>query len=293
MAFLLCLVLLLVHCMYEGRWLPLPSFVGSFAVIAFLFIFPFTRYNFGYWFNHGQLPHSSRVDPFEIINEFLTASEWIKFYLFIILLIILAEFKNLRTYFSNKKTNLFLLLSLGFLFRPASCRLPAIRHRITIFTFTLLLCLYLIRLSLVGFASITFFYRKPVVICGLGILLWWSGTYWKYFQRMVQRAMPATQQKHHRENVVNRNTYQINLDTADIPLSKWKFSGLKSLHNIYLPGQTVAGIDRLMSMDVVKSGKPLHVLNMTELYAAGGGIALSTGARTRPAALVSFGCGHV
>src|SRR5438045_8579279 len=48
-------------------------------------------------------------------------------------------------------------------------------------------------------------------------------------------------------------------------MSQWRNSSLKSLHNIYLPQQTNAGIDRLLHMDLLKSGRPLRVLNMTEL----------------------------
>lgn len=77
--------------------------------------------------------------------------------------------------------------------------------------------------------------------------------------------MPVAVRGKAHENIVNRNTYKIDQDTADIPMSKWKFSTLKSLRKIYLPGPTVEGINRLMSMDILKSGKPLRVLNMTEL----------------------------
>ena len=48
-------------------------------------------------------------------------------------------------------------------------------------------------------------------------------------------------------------------------MSQWKLSPFKSLHKIYLPQLTIEGMERLLNRDVLKSGKPLRVLNMTEL----------------------------
>ena len=66
-------------------------------------------------------------------------------------------------------------------------------------------------------------------------------------------------------NVVNRNTYLIELDTTSIPLDKWRLTNLPTLHKILVPGPTADGIERLMQSDLVKSGKKLKVLNMSEL----------------------------
>ncbi|HUQ97125.1 MAG TPA: hypothetical protein VM010_05640 [Chitinophagaceae bacterium] len=265
MAILLCLVLLLSHCLYEKKWQPLLIYIGSLFLIGTLFIYPLTKYNFSYWFNHGQPPHSSRVDPYEIIAEFLSASEWLKFYFFLVLLLAAAQFRTWKTFFTDKAFFFFLLLTLGILAQASILQVTSYTppdNNIYFHSFA-------IAFILSGFATylkFNFYQLRPLLLCGAGLMLWWSGTYWRYFQKIARRAMSATAQTTTTsENVVNRNTYKLNFDTSDIPLSEWRFSSLPSLHKIYLPGPTVDGIDRLMQMDLIKSGKPLRVLNMTEL----------------------------
>ena len=102
----------------------------------------------------------------------------------------------------------------------------------------------------------------------LGILLWWSSVYWKYIQRIAERIFPQEEMavSSSGENVVNRNTFMIfPEDTTDVPVAGWKYSNLKSFDRIYMPPSTVAGISRIMEMDIVKNKKDLHVLNMSEL----------------------------
>jgi len=49
-------------------------------------------------------------------------------------------------------------------------------------------------------------------------------------------------------------------------MSEWRTIPLKAFNKILLPGPTVDGINRIMTMDMVKGGgKDLRVLNMTEL----------------------------
>ena len=265
MAFLLCFALLLVYCIYEKKWLPLLYFTGSFLLIAALFIYPLMSYRFSYWFNHGQPPHTSRVDPFEIADEFLLGSQWIKFYVFLVLLLALVHFKTWKHFFGDKQTILFLALTLGILAQASILQVTSYTppdNNIYFHSFSVAFILtYLSRYLQVDFNRL-----KPLLLCTAGLLLWWSGSYWQYLQRIAKRAMPASAAKVNTgENIVSRKTYKIDTDTSDVPLSQWKFSGLKSLHKIYLPGPTVDGINRLMGIDLVKSGKRLRVLNMSEL----------------------------
>src|SRR6476619_1901498 len=60
LALVLCLALLTYYCFTEKKWKPLIIFVLSYLVIALIIILPLAQYNFGYWFNHGQPPHTSR-----------------------------------------------------------------------------------------------------------------------------------------------------------------------------------------------------------------------------------------
>lgn len=265
MAFLLCLVLLVCHCLYEKKWMPLAVFLGSLAVVAFLGIYPFTKYNFGYWFNHGQPPHTARVNPFDIVDEFLSQSQWLKFYLFVILLLAFARFKTWRTFVNDKLSVFFLLLTLGILLQASVLQITSYTppdNNIYFHSFAVAFILT----NLLPYLGVDLYRLKPLLLCAFGLLLWWSGTYWNYFQRVARRLMPSSVAKTSSgENVVNRHTYKIDRDTTDIPQSRWKFSNLKTLRRIYMPEQTVQGIDRLMHMDLLKSGRPLRVLNMTEL----------------------------
>lgn len=266
MAVLLCSGLLVCHCLYERRWQPLLIFFGSLAVIAFIGIYPFTKYNFAYWFNHGQPPHTARVAPFDIVSEFLGQSQWIKFYLFFTVLLAFTHFKSWRAFFSNKISVFFLLLTLGILLQASILQITSYTppdNNIYYHSFAVAFILT----HLVPHLSIDLNRLRPLLLCAFGLLLWWSGTYWNYFQRVVKRALPAsTTRAKSGENVVNRHTYKIDLDTTgEIPQSKWKFSKLKTLHRIYMPEPTVQGVERLLNMDLLKSGKPLRVLNMTEL----------------------------
>src|SRR5207245_10729229 len=119
LAFILCLVLLVYHALVERKLLPAAVFLGSFLAIGFLFIYPLTKYNFGYWFNHGQPPHTARVSVFDIVEDFFWGSQWIKFYLFIILLTGIARYRNWRSLVLDKKAGVFLLLTIGILAETA------------------------------------------------------------------------------------------------------------------------------------------------------------------------------
>ncbi|HEY0058029.1 MAG TPA: hypothetical protein VGB56_02780, partial [Flavisolibacter sp.] len=107
---------------------------------------------------------------------------------------------------------------------------------------------------------------KPLIIGTFGLLLWWSGTYWKYIERIAQRSLvkKASPVKGE-ENIVNRSTYKLNPEPKDIPMSKWVFSGLKSFEKIYMPAPTVEGIHRLKKLNLVQPNTNQKVLNMTEL----------------------------
>jgi hypothetical protein len=96
------------------------------------------------------------------------------------------------------------------------------------------------------------------------LLLWWSSTFWKYIQRIVERSMPAAQAAPvGGENVVNRRTYMINRDTTEVQMGDWVFSQRPTFKKIYMPASTAAGIERLVALS--KAPVKPSVLNMTEL----------------------------
>ena len=264
LAILLAIALLTCHCIYEKRWTGFVVFIACLAVIGTLFIYPLLQYNFGYWFNHGQEPHTARLSLSEIINDFFSASEWIKFYLFFTVLLVMASIKNEGAWIKQKRNGIFLLLTLGILAEAAVLQVTSYTppdNNIFFHSFGFVFLLS----GLVPFLNLDFSNLKPVVIALLGLLLWWSGTYWQYMERFVNRAMPSAKGTNSTENIVNRNTYKISTINKGLSMSRWVFSGLPSFKEMYMPAPTVQGIQRLMNLEAFKGKQNLHVLNMTEL----------------------------
>jgi hypothetical protein len=267
MGFLLGMALVFYSCFKDRKWIPLFVYAGSFVVILILFIAPFLKYGFGYWFNHGQAPHAARIAPFELIDEFFTHSQWLKFYVFLLIIILLLRFRTWKQLWQDKTEMLFLLLTAGILVEAAVFQVTSYTppdNNIFYHSFAIAYILMsLSRLSAIDFNS-----RRIVIACTLGVMLWWSGVYWKYIQRIAERAFPPDQSvvSSTGENVVNRKTYMIHpVDSTDIPLNQWVFSGLRSFHKIYMPQPTVDGIRRLLARNDLRQNKDLRVLNMTEL----------------------------
>jgi hypothetical protein len=265
LAFLLCVILLICHCLYEKKWTPLIIYVASFLLTAFAIIAPVAQYNFAYWFNYGQPPHTSRVSVFEIADEFFAGSQWIKFYLFIIVILAIAHYKNWKAVFIQKRSTVFLLLTLGILAEATVLQITSYTppdNNIFFHSFAFAFILSFID----DFLHVNFFKIRTIAISVCLLLMWWSGIFWKYLQRISPVLTPGVERVSSTgENIVNRNTYMLLNDSTDVPMSQWTFTRLKSFAGIYMPKPTVDGIDRLLNMDLVKGNKNLSVLNMTEL----------------------------
>jgi hypothetical protein len=282
LALLVACGMLAAHGVLTGKWMPLLIFGGSLIVLLFLVILPFLPYGFGYWFNHGQAPHSSRVSGFDIATEFFGSSQWIKFYFFVIVLLALVRYRSLAMLKADPAGAMLLVLTLGMLAEAAILQVtsytpPDNNIFFHSFAFACLLSLLApllpVSLDRPGFAL--------VLVCG--ILLWWSGVWWKYMGRLsgapavAAAAAPGAGgnggaggnngETGNKENVVNKDNYMINRDTTkDIPTEQWVQCGLPAFHKITMPAPTADGIHRLMETDLVKNGKgQLRVLNMSEL----------------------------
>jgi len=269
LAMLIALALLLYNALVDKKWFPLLVFIASVIVTGMAMILPFTGYHFGYWFNHGQPPHTARMSIGDIIKEFLSSSQWLKFYIMIIAILLLVTVKDWKAYWRNKQQMIFTLLTLGVLAEAAIFQVTSYvptDNNIFFHSFAFVFILSLLAVML----PINFNTWKPVLVCTAGVLLWWSHVYWKYIERFVIKpggevVTTTTYNGHEYADVVNRNTYIIQMDTTDIPLNQWRVPKLKSFEKILLPGPTVDGIERLMNMDLVKNRKDLKVLNMSEL----------------------------
>jgi hypothetical protein len=287
MAFFIAGALLACHCYLEKRWMALGIFAGSFVLVCCILILPFSGGGFSYWFNHGQPPHTARISAFDIAEEFFGGSQWIKFYFFLTLALAVVCYRSRAAFLADKKGLLLLILTWAILgealvFQVTSYTPPDNNIFFHAFAFA---CIFSL-LSLI--VPVNFERPRMVVIVTAGIMLWWSGTWWKYTQRVFAKILPHQEVSKSAtgENVVNRSTYMIGRNTGDtakdIPMDQWVECGLPSFQRITMPAPTAAGIHRLLDMDLVKkyredrgkagsggmvNGHPggLRVLNMSEL----------------------------
>ncbi len=282
LALLIALALFGYDLIRQKAWKAPLIYLAAFFVTGLIMILPLLPHHFGYWFNYGQFPHSSRMSVSDILKEFLLNSQWIKFYLFIIAVLLIAVIRNWKSFWENRSLVLFTLLSLGILAQAAIFQVTSyvpVDNNIFFHSFAIIYLLYLIGIV----AQIDFTKKTPIIIATLGVLLTWSNIYWRYIERFILKGAPEYTYMEHAgyryATVVDKNTFMIELDTTDIPLSEWRVPNLKSFEKILLPNPTVDGIERFMSMDIVKNGKDLKVLNMTELtpLAAEVPFALETG----------------
>jgi len=269
LAFVLCGALLLYEAIKQKKWIPLVVFVAAVVVTGLLMILPVSGGNFGYWFNHGQPPHTSRISLSDIVSEFLSGSQWLKFYVFVIGVLLAARLhQNWKAVWNSRQEMVMALLSIGILVEAAIFQVTSyvpLDNNIFFHSFAIVYILYLLNF----FLPVRFDSWKLVIVCSAGVLLWWSSVYWRYIERFMMRSQPQysfiQHEGYYYATEVNKHTYMINLDTTDIPLSQWRTVNLRSFEKILLPGPTADGIDRLMNMDLVKQNKNLKVLNMTEL----------------------------
>ncbi len=262
MAFLVCSAILLYNSICEKDWKQMIVFLGGMLVTGFILIAPFLKFRFGYWFNYGQAPHTSRFSLGDIAEDFFNSSQWIKFYVFIILLLLLAQIKTLKEFWADKPKMIFTLLTLGILVEAAIFQTTSyIPPDNNIFFHSFAIAFILATLA--TYLPVNFESMKTVVVMSAGLLLWWSNVYWKYIEKYVVKPAPVLAST---DGIVNKKTYLITTpDSTDVPMSQWRTIPLKSFGKMLLPGPTVDGINRLMDMDMVKNNKHLRVLNMTEL----------------------------
>ncbi|QGW28008.1 hypothetical protein [Phnomibacter ginsenosidimutans] len=264
MAIMIGLALIGYASIADKKWWYLPAALAGIALAAAFFLLPLRGTDFGYWFNHGQPPHNSRLSAFDIVDEFFTNSQWIKFYLFIILLLMLPRLLKWKQLWADKMMMLFFLLTVGILAEASIFQITSYTPPDNNIFFHSFAAVFILQLLGQRMADLNFNSIKTITVVMAGMLLWWSGTYWKYINRIVSRANSGEQTA---AAAVGRNTYMIKSDTSDVPMSKWIFSNRKGFEKIYMPPSTVEGIERVMKMDAVTkpTDKPRRILNFTEL----------------------------
>jgi hypothetical protein len=264
MGILIALALVIYNALHEKNWKSALVFTGALAITGIVIIIPLTGYKFGYWFNYGQPPHTARVSVSDIAEDFFTeSSQWIKFYVFVIVLLLLAHVKSFKDMWQNKPTMIFVLLTLGILTEATIFQTTSyIPGDNNIFFHSFAIAFILAMLA--PFLPIQFSSWKTIVVLSIGIVLWWSQAYWKYLGKLILKPEAPIANT---DGIVNKKTYlRLPPDTTDVPMHLWRqVPGMRSFKGMLLPGPTVEGIERLQKMEIVKDARNRKILNMTEL----------------------------
>jgi len=267
--FLIALALICAHSIYERKPWPILWFLVFFIVAGLSIILPFTPYHIGYWFNYGQPPHYSRISFYDIFDLFFGKSEWIKFYLLLIVLIWLIKFKNISQAIKNKKMVFFSLLVFGVLVEAAIFQVTSYIPEYNNIFFHSFAIAYIFSFSGLS-EQINFRKAVPLALTGILILIWWSSRTWQYANRYIARIFPKIEQVDSSE--VSIRTYLLktnessNTDKQNHNLKEWSFSPWRPFKGIYMPDSTIGGIKRILNMPIIKeNGRNLKFLNMSEL----------------------------
>lgn len=270
MGLFIALGLLVYHSIVNRQIGSLFFFTLFYVGIACLFILPFYNSGFTYWFNYGQPPHYSRVALPDFINELMMGAKWEKFYLLVVLLVLINRFIDApkwKEVFFNERFMVWVLLTAGILkeallFQVTSYVPPDNHIFFHGFAFAFALTHLNIGAHLNRFV--------PFVAALLMTGLFWGNYYWRYIDTKVLAFLPQQAPQASTENLISRHTYIIPDPTEDSlrhAAEEWQLvKGYRSLEKMKLHPATVAGINRLMQLPQVQAkNKPLRVLNMSEL----------------------------
>jgi len=256
LAFLLAGAILLYISILEKKWQPIPIFFGFYFLIALIIILPLLPYGFGYWFNHGQPPHQSRVDLRKLLDEFFGGGSMLeKGYLVAIVIIIFNYFSDFKLFIQDKVKVVFTLLALGIVLEALITKVTSRLSSDSTTYFHAIGIAYIL-----GNINFKANFAKLGVFVGtsLIIIIWCSSTYWQYASRFLVMILPPS------PIVQDVNAPKLPEDKVDHGHAGWRQSSYRSLRKFTMPEQTIQGIDKIMQLPVVKI-KNIRVLNLSEL----------------------------
>jgi hypothetical protein len=225
-----------------AKALVFTAFLVGFSLLATI---PLLQYDFLYWFNYGQSPHDSRLVLHDFLNHIIGWSYWQKFFLFLIVLVILDKLRAPRVFLLNKKDFLFSFLALAIIFEALIIQVTSDEPPYGedfFYAFGFAFVFAHMRFSL----DLRRWYY--VALCLAMTAFWWTGIYWRNIERVIAKKPVAVATMEHE----SRYHYRV---AREFP----------TMDRLYLADSTIAGIKRIMQLDVVKNKKDLKVLNMSEL----------------------------
>jgi hypothetical protein len=220
-------------------------FTGFFIVTAAAFVLPIYRYDFLYWFNYGQFPHKSRLVLMDFANEIIGWAYFEKFFLFVIVLMIIDKAQVGKQFFTNKSEVLFAFICVAVIFQafliPVTSPVPD-KNEVFFYSFGFAYYFANLRLNI----NLSRWYY--LAICMAFVMFWWSGIYWRNIQRVVDKR-PVTVAKNEQGS---KHKYRLAKE-------------FKTMEHLYLAENTIEGIEKIRNLDVFKTKKDPVVLNMSEL----------------------------
>lgn len=259
-AFCITFFILAYHAIIHKN-IKLPFVYGAaICIIAFIIIAPLLKYEFDYWFNYGQEPHSSRLFLNDFLHDIFKGSQWIKFYLLLLIMSLLLRYDKFSSFIKDKKQFTFFLLTLGILIQAILIQVTSyIPHNVNIYFHSFALVFLLNNLDTKNKLAKKAF----LLLIAFLIMFWWSSDYWSYGQRIATRIFPNAMHKAN-NNIVSKHTWMIQEDTIKVSRNDWITpKDMPAFKYILMPPSTVEGIKRLKALDI--DFNTAKVLNMSEL----------------------------
>ncbi len=243
---LLSLFLLGYRAIVEKERMPVVVYFAATLTVGLLAIMPFIPFDFSYWFNYGQAPHSSRLDIILLLNTFLEDSVVEKIYLALITILLLFSFKSFKQFFQDKDQFTLVAICVCLIAQAIVTKMtsPLPTDHMTYY-------------HAFGFACILNFFPwqrwtshlKPAAAILFFVMIIYSAGYWKYVADIFHL----------------RTKKQATGTTPLVKSSPWKTTtNYQTLKHVMLPESTIAGIDSLAKLPFIRD-KNLKVLNMSEI----------------------------
>lgn len=260
-AFCITFFILVYHSIIQKNIKVSLTYWVAVGLVAAIIIVPLIKYDFGYWFNYGQPPHTSRLFLADILHDIFRGSHWIKFYILVIVILVMLRYKTLLDFVKDKQKFTFFLITLGILVQAMLVQVTSyIPHNVNIYFHSFAIAFIISNLDVEGILE------KKLNLTLIIILLtfWWSADFWVYGQRILNKIAPGIMHAD-RDGVVSKHTWMVQEDTVKVSRHDWvAIEGMPAFKNILMPPSTAEGIKRLSNIPNINY-EEAKVLNMSEL----------------------------
>jgi len=255
----LSIALIIGDFFFRRKFRPGLIYLLTLFIFGCLVIWPLTAFDFGYWYNFGQEPHSTRISMIDYLDELFHGRSLIyRVYFLVMALAAIYLFKRKLERDSAYNYTMIFLLCLGSIVQSllsgVTSYVPISSHYYY-HTFFFVFILHVFDDWVLELR-----YRWLTVSMIILVFFIWSSDPWRYSRRLLNRIIPQEEQS---LDKVNRNTYIIKRDTLDTDRSDWIPARYESLDNVRMPRGTLEGLNWII--DNYGDNESLRMLNMSEL----------------------------